>query len=527
MRPAVQEEPTVPRRTHAAVAVAAAALAGVARGQTTPMRTRPVMTGLAYSLGMAFAPGDPTRLFVVEQRRGVRVIHANPDGTYTLVQTPFIDLTGQNLNTGLEYGALSVLFHPQYRTNGFVYVVYSPTSASGNFGDWLLARYHVDPSNPDQAEPNSRTTVLFLPYPIQNHRAGWMAFGPDGYLYANTGDGGEGDPGNRASNLGLLFGKTLRLDVNGPDGIPGTSDDDAFPADPNKNYCIPGDNPFISTPGALAEIWAYGLRNPWRSSFDRLTGDLWTADVGQSAWEEVDFQPASSPGGIFYGWRCLEAAQPTNYAGCPAQLPPSTLPVFAYPHSGGGITGSSVTGGYVYRGCAMPAMQGRYFFGDWTGKIWSALPSGGTLTNIVAHTAELTPAGQSGLGTMVSFAEDHLGELYYVAWGAATGAVHKIEPQTPQGPDCNANGRTDACDIALGVSLDQNHDGVPDECQGCYPNCDGSTAPPVLNVLDFNCFINSFSSGESYANCDGSTTPPALNVLDFNCFLNRFAAGCP
>jgi glucose/arabinose dehydrogenase len=491
------------------------------------MRSRPVVTGLNYSLGMAVAPGDPTRIFVVEQRRGVRVIHVNAGGTYTLLPTPFIDMTNLSLNTGLEYGVLSVVFHPQYQSNGFFYVVYSPNSATGGIGDWVLARYHVNPGSPDQADPASRTTILYLPYPIANHRAGWTAFGPDGYLYANTGDGGENDPGNRASNLGLLFGKTLRLDVNGPDGIPGTGDDDAFPADPNRNYCIPGDNPFIGSPGALPELWAYGLRNPWRSSFDRLTGDLWTADVGQFAWEEIDFQPASSPGGVFYGWRCLEGTHQTNYTGCVNPLPPSTLPILEYPHSGAPVSGTSVTGGYVYRGCAMPAMRGRYFFGDWGGKIWSGVRSGNALTDIVAHTAELIPAGQTGLGTMVSFAEDHAGELYFVAWGATTGAVHTIEPVTVQGPDCNANGRGDACDIALGISLDLNHDGIPDECQSCYANCDGSTLPPVLNVLDFNCFLNRFAAGASSANCDGSTIEPVLNVLDFNCFLNLFAAGCP
>ncbi len=502
------------------------AAAGLASAQTTPLRARPVSTGLSQPLCVTACPGDPTRLFVIEQHSRIRVIKVNTDGTYTTLPTPFLDLSNLNLNAGLEYGVLSVVFHPQYQTNGFFYVVYCPNITTTTYGDWLLARYHIS-ANPDVADPASRTTILYLSYPIASHRAGWTAFGPDGYLYANTGDGGEGDPGNRASNLGLLFGKTLRIDVNGPDGIPGTADDDAFPADPNRNYCIPPDNPFLATPGALPELWAYGLRNPWRASFDRLTGDLWTADVGQNAWEEVDFQPAGI-GGQFYGWRCLEATHPTNYTGCPATLPPSTLPILEYPHSGGTPSGGSVTGGYVYRGCAMPAMQGRYFFGDWGGKIWSGVHTGSALTNIATHTTELLAPGQTSLGTMVSFGEDLLGELYFVIW-SNPGAVYKIEPQTLQGPDCNNNGRLDACDIALGTSLDTNHNGIPDECEqppACYPNCDNSTTAPTLNILDFTCFLNAFAAGNTYANCDHSSTPPLLNILDFSCFLNAFATGC-
>jgi hypothetical protein len=310
----------------------------------------------------------------------------------------------------------------------------------------------------------------------------------------------------------LLRGKVLRLDVNGPDGVPGTSDDDGFPTDPLKHFVIPATNPFVSGhANAAKEIWAYGLRNPWRASFDRVTGDLWIGDVGQTAREEIDVAPAGV-GGLFFGWRCIEGTLPTNYAGCTNPLPASTPPVLEYPRSAATVSGSSVTGGYVYRGCAMPSYYGTYFFGDWTGKVWTGVKSGNSLTNISVKTADLGSPGSN-----VSFGEDALGELYFVNWNATTGSVLKIEPRTMDGLDCNHNGRADACDIALGSSLDANHDGIPDECQ-CRADFNGGG----LSVQDIFDFLNAWLAGDSRTDFNGG----GLAVSDIFDFVNAWLAGC-
>jgi hypothetical protein len=327
-------------------------------------------------------------------------------------------------------------------------------------------------ANPDVGDFASRQTILHIPYNITNHRAGWMGFGPDGYLYISTGDGGENDPQNNASNLAALKGKILRLDVNGPDGQPRTADDDCFPADADRNYCIPADNPFVATAGAAPEIWAYGLRNPWRCSMDRLTHDLWIGDVGQHVREEVDVLPAGT-GGAFFGWRCMEGTVPTNLPGCVAPLPPSIAPVFEYPVS-------AVIGGYVYRGCAIPALQGKYLFGDWGGTFRSFRYSPETgVTELVIHNAEFA----LGSGIISSLGEDALGELYLTNW--SNGDIRKIVPASFTGPDCNANMINDACDIAQGSSADRNRNGVPDECEGrpCPADTNGSGAVDVDDLV--------------------------------------------
>jgi glucose/arabinose dehydrogenase len=388
--------------------------------------------------------------------------------------------------------------------------------------DWAIARMRVSAADPNVLDPGSVTPIIRVVYTITNHRAGWLAFGPDGYLYASTGDGGEQDPQNAASDLTKPRGKVLRIDVTGPDGVPGTPDDDAFPADPERNYAVPDTNPFLATPGAAPEIWAYGLRNPWRCSFDRATGDLWIGDVGQLAREEIDFQPARSPGGLFYGWRCVEGTLPTGYAGCTTPLPPSVPPAFEYPHTSSiqGVQGSSAVGGYVYRGCAVPSLSGKYVFGDWIGRIWAATVTTNTSGNVVLNAPVFLNNdvnGGSALGTMVSLGEDARGELYYVIWNQTAGAVYKIEPRTTT--DCNHNGVADACDIAGGASRDANGNGVPDECE-CRADYDGVNGVGLPDVFAFLTEWFAQSPRSDYNGVNG------VEILDIFDFLTAWFVGC-
>jgi glucose/arabinose dehydrogenase len=277
---------------------------------------QPVAVGLANPVAITNAGDGSGRLFITLQA-GRIVIY---DGTRVL-PTPFLDITPL-VSSGGERGLLSVAFHPNYRTNGVFFVDYTNTD-----GNTVIARYSVS-QDANIADPNSAAILLTITQPFANHNGGQLQFGPDGYLYIGMGDGGSGgDPSNNAQNLGTLLGKILRIDVDG--------------ASP---YAIPADNPFVGVPSTLPEIWAYGLRNPWRFSFDRLTGDLFIADVGQDSWEEVDFQPAGSQGGENYGWRLMEGNHcynpPTNCD--PGGLTP---PILEYEHGTNDANGCSISGG--------------------------------------------------------------------------------------------------------------------------------------------------------------------------------------
>jgi glucose/arabinose dehydrogenase len=495
-----------------ACAALAGALVGPARADVQ-FKATPVATGLAYPLFVTSAPGDRSHLYIIEQRGKIKVVEVSSTGTYSVRPTPMVDLTSQLSSTYLEYGVLGLAFHPNFASNGYFYVTYTPGASPC---DYAILRFKVSAADPNVADMTTQTTIMRFSYNIVQHRAGWIGFGPDGYLYATTGDGGENDPNNAGSDLTVPKGKVLRIDVNGPDGVPGTTDDDGFPADALKNYRIPASNPFVATAGAAPEIWAYGLRNPWRSSFDRQTGDLWIGDVGQNLYEEVDFQPAGQ-GGAFYGWRCMEGFHVTTLAGCTGTLPSSTPPLFEYPHTGTGVAvGTSVTGGYVYRGCAMPSLRGTYFFGDWGGKIWTGTRSGSTLTGVVNRTAELAAPG-----TMVSFGEDALGELYFVNWNSTAGAVYKIEPRVIDGPDCNGNGKPDSCDIANGTSLDANNNGIPDECEPpCRADFNHIGGLTIQDIFDF---LNAWLAAAPGSDFDNSGT---LAVADIFAFINAWFAGC-
>ena len=253
----------------------------------TTIQLQQVVSGLNLPVTVENAGDGSGRIFIVQQTGQIRILSGG-----TLLPTPFLNISALVSCCG-EQGLLGLAFHPDYANNGFFYVNYTNVA-----GDTVVARYEVSATDPNVADPNSAQTVLTQDQPFSNHNGGQLAFGPDGYLYIALGDGGSGgDPQDNGQNLNTWLGKLLRVDVNGDD----------FPGDPNRNYAVPPDNPFVGIAG-LDEIWAYGLRNPWRCTFDRVTGDLFIADVGQNAWEEINFQPASSGGGENYGWDVLEGA---------------------------------------------------------------------------------------------------------------------------------------------------------------------------------------------------------------------------
>ncbi|HSF14292.1 MAG TPA: PQQ-dependent sugar dehydrogenase [Vicinamibacteria bacterium] len=360
-----------------------------------------IASGLPLPVAATHAGDGSGRLFITLQN-GQVVIY---DGTQVL-PIRFLTLTSLVSCCG-ERGLLSVAFHPDYSTNGLFFVSYTDTA-----GDSVIARYSVSSTDANVADPDSALTILTADQPFGNHNGGQLQFGPDGYLYISLGDGGSsGDPQNRAQSLGTVLGKILRIDVDS--GTP---------------YAIPVDNPFVGVLGAREEIWAYGLRNPWRFSFDRSTGDLFIGDVGQNIWEEVNFQSASSPGGENYGWRRMEGNHCFNPAtNCNDGT--LTIPILEYQHT----LGCSVTGGYRYRGSAIFALQGMYLFGDYcTGRIWSALPVGGGVWN----------AGQL-LDTSLlisSFGEDAEGELFVADHSAPNGTLYRIiEATSPSGPEVSVS----------------------------------------------------------------------------------------
>lgn len=343
-----------------------------------------VVDGLDSPLLVTHAGDGSGRIFIVEQGGTIRVVQGG-----ALLPTPFLDITNLVSCCG-EQGLLGLAFPPDYSEKDYFYVNYTDNS-----GDTVVARYDVS-ANPNVADSDSEEVVLTVDQPYSNHNGGHLAFGPDGYLYIGLGDGGSGgDPDNNAQDPTTLLGKMLRIDVEA--GV--------------VPYAIPADNPFVGDPTTLDEIWALGLRNPWRYSFDRLTGDLYIGDVGQTELEEIDFQAASSDGGENYGWRCYEGTEPYNLAGC--EVPSEyTFPVEEYSHN----LGCAVTGGYVYRGEQYPRLDGVYFYGDYcSGRIWGLQESGTGWESLELLDTSLF---------ISSFGEDEAGNLFLT--DLVGGAVYEV-----------------------------------------------------------------------------------------------------
>jgi glucose/arabinose dehydrogenase len=346
------------------------------------LRLEVVASGLSSPVYLT-APANDPRLFVVEQPGRIRVVQNGQ-----LLATPFIDLTAR-IASGGERGLLSVAFDPAYATNGSFYVNYTDRN-----GDTVVERYHVS-SDPNRADPASAKQILFIAQPFANHNGGHQVFGPDGMLYIAMGDGGSGgDPQRNGQNRNSLLGKLLRIDVSRGDP-----------------YAIPADNPFVGQAGARGEVWAYGLRNPWRIWFDRTGRVLYVADVGQNQIEEVN-AVTQSTAGVNYGWNVMEGGQCYNASSC--NQTGLTLPVVTYSHAGGGC---SVTGGIVYRGQAIPEIRGHYFYADYcAGWVRSF-----RLVNGAATDQREWAVGS--VGSVTSFGEDATGEMYLLS---SNGRVYRF-----------------------------------------------------------------------------------------------------
>jgi glucose/arabinose dehydrogenase len=345
-----------------------------------------IASGLDFPLYLTSPPGDD-RLFVVEKAGTIRVIKGG-----AVLAAPFLDLRAKVMSDGGEQGMLGLAFAPDYASSGRFFVHYNDVS-----GDNRVSVLRVS-SDPDRADPPSESSVLAVPQPGVAHNGGQLLFGPDGFLYIGLGDGDDNDHG-RGQSLADLFASILRIDV--ASGTP---------------YAVPPDNPFVGVSGARPEVWSYGFRNPWRFSFDRATGDLYIGDVGESRWEEVDNASASAGAGrgVNYGWSVMEGQH--CFRGEQCDQTGLTPPVVEYPHT----DGCAVTSGYVYRGAAIPALQGTYFYADYClGWVRSFRMEGGLAVEQTDWPA-LRPGGQ-----VTSFGEDVAGELYLLT---QQGGVFKIVP---------------------------------------------------------------------------------------------------
>ncbi len=384
------ETPAAPTAVSTATTAPAASATPIAEEVRFPLESislEPVATGFFHPTFLTHAFDE--RLFVSEQHGLISIVQ---DGQR--LETPFLDITDRVSDQASEQGLLSVVFHPDYAENGWFFVNYTDLN-----GDTVVSRFEVT-GDPNVADPGSEFVLLNIDQPYGNHNGGQLQFGPDGYLYIGMGDGGSAnDPDDNGQDPTALLGSLLRIDVNSTGN--------------GTNYAIPADNPFANDqPGWRPEIWAIGLRNPWRFSFDREMGDLYLADVGQNQYEEVNFNPAGSTRGLNYGWPIMEATHCFRQENCsPAGL---VIPVAEYDHG----FGCSITGGYVYRGEQHVELRLHYFFADYcSGIIW-AIPAGST-------NVEAVIVAESGL-VISSFGEDSAGELYVL--DHSEGTVYQIQP---------------------------------------------------------------------------------------------------
>ncbi len=435
----------------------------VARAQTADPPTLALGTsvhGFSAPIGFAHTDDRTNRLFVVEQGGRIRIVKSG-----VVNPSPFLDISAR-ISTGGERGLLGLAFPPDYARKGYFYVNY--TNPAGNT---VISRFRRNPSDADQADPASEQILLTIAQPFANHNGGQLAFGPvDKMLYVGMGDGGDGgDPGNRAQNPAELLGKILRIDTES--GRPFT-------------YTSPSTNPFVNTSGFRPEIWALGVRNPWRFSFDRASFDLFIADVGQGLWEEIDFQPSASHGGENYGWRIMEGTHCFNPNPC--SMTGLTLPIVEYDHTGGNC---SVTGGYVYRADTYPRMKGLYFYGDFcSGRIWSLKSNGSGWQNSLLLDTSIQ---------ISAFGEDEAGNLYVASYG--TGEIFPLVDNGPTVPPVV----TPTPEVRFGFAVSS------------LPENGGSASVPVTRTGDTTVDIY-----VDYATSDGTATSrkdytPARGTLHF------------
>lgn len=435
----------------------------------TPLTTKLVANGLTRPIFVTHAPDDFDRIFIIEKQGIIKVLHINTSGASPMVFMNIDARVTGGTSDFSEQGLLGLAFDPDYANNGFFYVNYT------NGTNTRISRFSVDGGNPDLGDDTSEVILKTIAQPQTNHNGGWIGFGPnDGMLYVATGDGGGGgddDPGHTSGTgngqdiTNNLLGKILRYDVSG-----GTA-------------AIPADNPFVGVTGD-DDIWAYGLRNPWREAFDSLTGDLWIADVGQNAWEEVNVQPADSTGGENYGWRCREGMHNFNFqAFCSALT--FVEPIHEYGHNVSPF-GCSISGGEVYRGCLIPDLRGEYFFADFCQpRIWSIrFDFNSGIATVTDRNPELNPT--TSINDITSFGRDAAGEVYICDQG---GEIHQIFPggatDAPTPFDWDNDGDVDDFDAKGIVECTTGPLGSFTDCQCDVFDGDTNGAIDLSDFLEF------------------------------------------
>ncbi|NNF44551.1 MAG: hypothetical protein HKN62_16190 [Phycisphaerales bacterium] len=438
--------------------MAIAGAAGVSSA-VTPVRAvsfQSTLVGNAdFPVFVASTPGDDDALFIVGKHGRISVLR---DGA--VLPDPFINLDPVVRSATNEQGLLGLAFHPEYATNGLFYVSYTGEPA----GDTVVASYLVT-GDRNVADPASAQIIMTIDRSTASivHNGGWIGFGPnDGYLYLAS---GNGNVGGAAQDLESLLGKIIRIDV----------DCDAFPGDPLRHYASPPDNPFVGRAGR-EEIWAYGLRNPWRCSFDRATGDFYITDVGGVIREEVNFQPATSPGGENYGWACQEGTFCTGSPVCSCDDPDLVDPIFEYTREAGAI--SCIIGGYVYRGSAIPDLVGAYVFADRYERIWW-LRHDGLKAIAVEEVHEMLDPSQEGISVDVisSFGEDVVGELYFCDASPGQDEIFQIVPTSgPCVADLDGSGDVGFADLIEVIS-----DWGP--CPFCPADFDGDGVVGFIDLV--------------------------------------------
>lgn len=454
------------------IAMSCTSLASAALGPVAPaggaIDAIVVASGLNWPVFAAGPPGDTTRLMIVEKRGVIRLLFLQDR---TLATNPFLDIDSRVMDPTSDHderGLLGMAFHPDYAMNGYFFVNYVDNS-----GDTVIARFHVS-ADPDVGDADSELVLKTIPQPQPNHNGGCLQFGPDGMLYVGMGDGGGANDQHETigngQDPGTLLGKMLRLDIDA--GAP----------------YVPVDNPYKGLGDPLDEIWSFGLRHPWRFSFDRHTGDLYIADVGQLSWEEIHYRAANSDtlGGENYGWRCMEGAHCSGLTGCACDDADLDLPLYEYAHIDDRC---AVIGGYVYRGIDMPDEVGNYFFADHcTGELWSMRLDGGAV-KVVDRTQEI---GALPLGELVSFGEDTQGELYVVLQGSpTTGQILKIVAACSNDPSECDDGQVctnDACEPQTGACT---HTPIPGCCIDAADCLQDETCNPDSHVCVLACTSDS------------------------------------